>query len=145
MSRSTASRRWPSRSEERRVGKECRSLCDWSSDVCSSDLIAVELIGRKISLNRRMSETNHNIDVALDRFEKMAKQIGEHTSELQSHSDLHSFPTRRSSDLIAVELIGRKISLNRRMSETNHNIDVALDRFEKMAKQIGRASCRERV
>src|SRR5260221_421029 len=26
------------RSEERRVGKECRSLCDWSSDVCSSDL-----------------------------------------------------------------------------------------------------------
>src|SRR5436190_1236570 len=28
-----------SRSEERRVGKECRSLCDWSSDVCSSDLL----------------------------------------------------------------------------------------------------------
>src|SRR5438034_573867 len=26
------------RSEERRVGKETRSLCDWSSDVCSSDL-----------------------------------------------------------------------------------------------------------
>src|SRR5947207_270013 len=26
------------RSEERRVGKEGRSLCDWSSDVCSSDL-----------------------------------------------------------------------------------------------------------
>src|SRR5476649_331322 len=26
------------RSEERRVGKECRSRCDWSSDVCSSDL-----------------------------------------------------------------------------------------------------------
>src|SRR5215204_147152 len=31
-------RRTPARSEERRVGKECRSLCDWSSDVCSSDL-----------------------------------------------------------------------------------------------------------
>src|SRR5438132_753185 len=28
------------RSEERRVGKEWRSLCDWSSDVCSSDLRA---------------------------------------------------------------------------------------------------------
>src|SRR5699024_4047963 len=26
------------RSEERRVGKECRSKSDWSSDVCSSDL-----------------------------------------------------------------------------------------------------------
>src|SRR5882672_6867161 len=31
-----AAKNW--RSEERRVGKECRSLCDWSSDVCSSDL-----------------------------------------------------------------------------------------------------------
>src|SRR5882672_407 len=31
------------RSEERRVGKECRSLCDWSSDVCSSDLKSVLL------------------------------------------------------------------------------------------------------
>src|SRR4030095_7169429 len=29
------------RSEERRVGKECRSRCDWSSDVCSSDLLTV--------------------------------------------------------------------------------------------------------
>src|ERR1035437_9716356 len=29
------------RSEERRVGKECRSRRDWSSDVCSSDLRAV--------------------------------------------------------------------------------------------------------
>src|SRR5476649_1897039 len=30
----------------------------------------------------------------------------EHTSELQSHSDLHSFPTRRSSDLC--HPLGRK-------------------------------------
>src|SRR5882672_4754765 len=36
---------------------------------------------------------------------KLCRQAGEasrseeHTSELQSHSDLHSFPTRRSSDL----------------------------------------------
>src|ERR671916_648359 len=29
------------RSEERRVGKECRSRCDWSSDVCSSDLVKI--------------------------------------------------------------------------------------------------------
>src|SRR5579875_95586 len=28
----------------------------------------------------------------------------EHTSELQSHSDLHSFPTRRSSDLPAARI-----------------------------------------
>src|SRR5476649_1629386 len=30
----------------------------------------------------------------------------EHTSELQSHSDLHSFPTRRSSDLF--DALGRQ-------------------------------------
>src|SRR5476649_1443992 len=34
------------RSEERRVGKECRSRCDWSSDVCSSDLYACADIPR---------------------------------------------------------------------------------------------------
>src|ERR1044072_5720246 len=38
-SKSICGRRvWQSRSEERRVGKECRYQCDWSSDVCSSDL-----------------------------------------------------------------------------------------------------------
>src|SRR5882672_8446362 len=35
------------RSEERRVGKEGRSLCDWSSDVCSSDLDGVDLLVRE--------------------------------------------------------------------------------------------------
>src|SRR5882672_2407421 len=30
---------------------------------------------------------------------RRAARSEEHTSELQSHSDLHSFPTRRSSDL----------------------------------------------
>src|SRR5476649_378045 len=32
---------------------------------------------------------------------RRAMRSEEHTSELQSHSDLHSFPTRRSSDLWA--------------------------------------------
>src|SRR5476649_1142174 len=32
-------------------------------------------------------------------FLEAAKRSEEHTSELQSHRDLHSFPTRRSSDL----------------------------------------------
>src|ERR671927_523066 len=37
---------WQQRSEERRVGKECRSRCDWSSDVCSSDLVsALRVLG----------------------------------------------------------------------------------------------------
>src|SRR5476649_854180 len=30
---------------------------------------------------------------------RLYERSEEHTSELQSHSDLHSFPTRRSSDL----------------------------------------------
>src|SRR6202022_4284040 len=32
-------------------------------------------------------------------FSRRQDEIGRHTSELQSHRDLHSFPTRRSSDL----------------------------------------------
>src|SRR5436190_705438 len=43
------------RSEERRVGKECRSLCDWSSDVCSSDL---ERSSRRLSMNSAASTSS---------------------------------------------------------------------------------------
>src|SRR5476649_2581665 len=39
----------------------------------------------------------HAIFQCLQRYEE--KRSEEHTSELQSHRDLHSFPTRRSSDL----------------------------------------------
>src|ERR687894_514702 len=39
-SRRSLARSVSGRSEERRVGKECRSRCDWSSDVCSSDLLS---------------------------------------------------------------------------------------------------------
>src|SRR5476649_1733205 len=56
----------------------------------------------------------HQIEAFVDAFERQAVgdqvvdielalhvpvRSEEHTSELQSHSDLHSFPTRRSSDL----------------------------------------------
>src|SRR5882672_8285551 len=34
-----------------------------------------------------------------DRLRPLDRRSEEHTSELQSHRDLHSFPTRRSSDL----------------------------------------------
>src|SRR5882672_1841740 len=47
----------------------------------------------------------------------------EHTSELQSHSDLHSFPTRRSSDLKIVRLDGA------------HLVAHALDRAAKFVPQ----------
>src|SRR5260221_609601 len=46
-----------SRSEERRVGKECRSRCDWSSDVCSSDLLIRSTFRR---LERRPSHAQNS-------------------------------------------------------------------------------------
>src|SRR5476649_1448801 len=40
-----------------------------------------------------------NIGADADRAPLKKSRSEEHTSELQSHRDLHSFPTRRSSDL----------------------------------------------
>src|ERR671916_735575 len=57
--RSAATRRM--RSEERRVGKEGRSLCDWSSDVCSSDLSHAAIRESK----ENEGETSRNADHAL--------------------------------------------------------------------------------
>src|SRR5579875_1840649 len=42
---------------------------------------------------------------------KISARSEEHTSELQSHSDLHSFPTRRSSDL-SYQFFRRHTSIN---------------------------------
>src|SRR5215211_6980296 len=43
----------------------------------------------------------------------------EHTSELQSHRDLHSFPTRRSSDLVddQLHLLVRDLLLGTRLGQ----------------------------
>src|ERR1044072_4477754 len=45
---SKAARR--ARSEERRVGKECIYQCDWSSDVCSSDLLVTAAHGAGLKI-----------------------------------------------------------------------------------------------
>src|SRR5476649_2343851 len=69
----------------------------------------------------------------------------EHTSELQSHRDLHSFPTRRSSDLT-----GWPVS-HRRPHRTDARHARSWSRCarpcfpRRPAPEIGRASCRERV
>src|SRR5476649_2071974 len=69
----------------------------------------------------------------------------EHTSELQSHSDLHSFPTRRSSDLVDLGLGDDA----RQPAHLGDVLAVELDdhvaRLDLGLGQIGRASCRERV
>src|SRR5882672_7167745 len=51
------------RSEERRVGKECRSLCDWSSDVCSSDLRLRRQCHRFLSAADLRNNAAHEIGV----------------------------------------------------------------------------------
>src|SRR5438034_6670570 len=65
--------------------RHTRSLCDWSSDVCSSDLVATDAIRivRSLALvkNFSVSDACHSMRAANGRSE-------EHTSELQSHSDL---------------------------------------------------------
>src|SRR5476649_2200102 len=51
---------------------------------------------------------NHDISSAFNAVHQRRSE--EHTSELQSHRDLHSFPTRRSSDLAG---FGRYLCLHR--------------------------------
>src|ERR671926_229877 len=41
----------------------------------------------------------HCLTFSLTEWAQLVVRSEEHTSELQSHRDLHSFPTRRSSDL----------------------------------------------
>src|SRR5476649_824263 len=62
------------RSEERRVGKECRSRCDWSSDVCSSDLLdrAFDVVLRhvlRLGGSHGPAQTRVTLDVATASFE----------------------------------------------------------------------------
>src|SRR5476649_184983 len=57
--------------------------------------LGVALVEHEI-LDQRLDP---NLDTALLAEHRFIRSE-EHTSELQSHSDLHSFPTRRSSDLL---------------------------------------------
>src|SRR5882672_2395398 len=57
------------RSEERRVGKECRSLCDWSSDVCSSDLLA----SKNSIVSGKARQTTMEMD---DHTKQLAEEVG---------------------------------------------------------------------
>src|SRR5437588_9797455 len=60
--------------------RHTRSLCDWSSDVCSSDLTRVT---SRVMFYWRGSWSN-----ARSYRLRGARRSEEHTSELQSHSDL---------------------------------------------------------
>src|SRR5476649_1943265 len=56
--------------------------------------------GQVIRVPTAHGEGNYVADAdTIARLEGEGRRSEEHTSELQSHRDLHSFPTRRSSDL----------------------------------------------
>src|SRR5476649_1034869 len=69
----------------------------------------------------------------------------EHTSELQSHSDLHSFPTRRSSDLWPRCLQPPRPPRPRPRRPPGRWRRRLSRSAPTWIAEIGRASCRERV
>src|SRR5260221_328023 len=76
------------RSEERRVGKECRSRCDWSSDVSSPDLYAGALpASRRIgdlpearALLAKAEKTNKHVTAYLCGDEPLPREQPKHYS-----------------------------------------------------------------
>src|SRR5476649_1942232 len=65
--------------------------------------ISLLLLGGAVGVDE-VAYDEVRVDDARDRHPAAGDLLArseEHTSELQSHSDLHSFPTRRSSDLAA--------------------------------------------
>src|SRR5476649_1870956 len=61
--------------------------------------VDIEVIAR--DADGREARTKFTVEIATLRA-SASRRSEEHTSELQSHRDLHSFPTRRSSDLDGV-------------------------------------------
>src|SRR5438034_2191398 len=78
--------------------RHTRSLCDWSSDVCSSDLNpanpvtsardVLKMQGVRSGKNSGGRFTIRSLEVLYSRRRSKFDRSEEHTSELQSHSDL---------------------------------------------------------
>src|SRR5438034_6695519 len=70
--------------------RHTRSLCDWSSDVCSSDLPSDQTPvapAEKPSAQAAVARAEKPSEV-ITLHQKYLSRSEEHTSELQSHSDL---------------------------------------------------------
>src|SRR5438874_2670836 len=107
------------RSEERRVGKECRytrSLRDWSSDVCSSDLKPDEIY--------HLGAQSH-VRVSFD--------IPEYTSDVTGVGTIRILEAIREAGLRSRFLQASSSEMFGKAQEVPQN------------EKIGRASCRERV
>src|SRR5260221_5617264 len=68
--------------------RHTRSLCDWSSDVCSSDLDSANILTSARECFGRMCTWSNSTCFAVDGVCRSMRRSEEHTSELQSHSDL---------------------------------------------------------
>src|SRR5476649_849246 len=55
------------------------------------------------------ARSNYWLNVLVLDADDSGERSEEHTSELQSHRDLHSFPTRRSSDLGVIRICRRAV------------------------------------
>src|SRR4030095_7660185 len=64
-------------------------------------------------LKRYIDPIGMELNPSTSRSRTGSHRSEEHTSELQSHSDLHSFPTRRSSDL-EIRLVELSVPLLKR-------------------------------
>src|SRR5579875_1832109 len=74
----------------------------WYDPAAKEDVVSVALPPDKAAVpSARVPFSNVTVPVAVagDTVALNVTRSEEHTSELQSHRDLHSFPTRRSSDL----------------------------------------------
>src|SRR5438132_1022127 len=105
------------RSEERRVGKEWRSLCDWSSDVCSSDLDE----DRSVVATLEHQPAQAQVEAG---FQLLAFAVTFEAMRLEDRAD---------------------VLLERRWSSGDDGRGSKQQPADQRGNQIGRASCRERV
>src|SRR5438034_7237253 len=74
--------------------RHTRSLCDWSSDVCSSDLFLHNDVATIEVMREKLEKLLPEARIAVahgqmrERDLERVMRSEEHTSELQSHSDL---------------------------------------------------------
>src|SRR3546814_15056544 len=125
-------------------------ISDWSSDVCSSDLVyfgvAAELAARTARISKMKAET-HALRLEL---EHLQSQIEPHflfnalntiVAEIDERPAVASEMTRRLADYLRYSLDRQGQGLCR----VDEEIEAADAYVRIQALQIGRASCRERV
>src|SRR5476649_1544815 len=97
---------WPSWKRARQADRKSTRLNSSHTEIYTLSLHdALPILGLpapagSAPVEWRVSDTLIGYEAAVAFMEaRAAGRSEEHTSELQSHRDLHSFPTRRSSDL----------------------------------------------